>query len=159
MIYAVQQGTDVYSADIHGVTVSQVAYTKRYCQDSSQDFGSYRGDLWDTVLHTCGYDILEFRHPSRGRPDTPRIALEKTSSRFGTVRRTYVPIGTITNGLRLKISVRKVSMLTMANSASVAVVFGARSVGLTLTATTSTAALVDIVPGHPDIVVRESIAI
>ncbi|KAI0437210.1 hypothetical protein F4803DRAFT_165257 [Xylaria telfairii] len=61
LIYTVRQGADVYSADIYGVTVSQIAYAKRFCQDVEQDFGSYRGDLWDSVLHACGYNILEFR--------------------------------------------------------------------------------------------------
>ncbi|KAI0455022.1 hypothetical protein F5B21DRAFT_473465 [Xylaria acuta] len=68
LIYVVQRGADVYSADMFGTTVSQIAYAERTCKDSRY-LGSYRGDLWDAVLHACGYNILEFRtaFPRRAR--------------------------------------------------------------------------------------------
>lgn len=50
----------MFSTDVYGVTVSQIAYARRLCQDTDGDLGSYRGDLWDAVLHACGYIILEF---------------------------------------------------------------------------------------------------
>ncbi|KAI0902676.1 hypothetical protein F4823DRAFT_621169 [Ustulina deusta] len=61
IIFAIRQGADVYSADIYGVTVSEIAYAKRVCYDLIADLGSYRGDVWDAALHACGYNILDFR--------------------------------------------------------------------------------------------------
>ncbi|KAI3319226.1 hypothetical protein HD806DRAFT_296581 [Xylariaceae sp. AK1471] len=67
LIFLVQRGADVFSADTSGFTVSDIAYTRRVCREVHRyyDFGSYRGDLWDAVLQACGHDLLAFR---RGRP-------------------------------------------------------------------------------------------
>ncbi|KAF2972995.1 hypothetical protein GQX73_g665 [Xylaria multiplex] len=69
LVYAIQHGADVYCADESGVTVSQLAYTESIYMYSGCDLGSYRGDLWDAVLHASGYDISEFRAacPRRAR--------------------------------------------------------------------------------------------
>ncbi|KAI1740983.1 hypothetical protein F4680DRAFT_416836 [Xylaria scruposa] len=84
LIYAVRQGADVHCADMNGVTVSQIAYAQRLCLDSVQDFGSYRGDIWDSVLHACGYNILNFR---AGFPRTARYTEYYTREDFESLWR------------------------------------------------------------------------
>ncbi|KAI1172246.1 hypothetical protein F4777DRAFT_520468 [Nemania sp. FL0916] len=71
LIYLVQNGADVYSLDNWGTSVSQIAYSEPICGQLrwEKDLGSYRGDLWDAVLHSCGYDLASFR---RNRPRTAR---------------------------------------------------------------------------------------
>ncbi|KAI1293277.1 hypothetical protein F5Y03DRAFT_374458 [Xylaria venustula] len=79
LIYAVRQGADVYAAEMDGVTVSQIAYAGRYCDDVYRDIGSYRGDIWDAVLHACGFNIWEFRQAC---PRTARYTAQYTRKDF-----------------------------------------------------------------------------
>ncbi|KAI0531917.1 hypothetical protein GGR58DRAFT_523841 [Xylaria digitata] len=67
LIRLVKHGADVYAADRSGVTVSQIAYAESTCLVRSYHLGSYRGDLWDAVLHSCGYNLLDFRKLCRPR--------------------------------------------------------------------------------------------
>lgn len=76
--FLVQSGADVRAVDHEGLTASDMAYT--ICDlDSSMDLGSYRGDLWDSVLTACGYDLAEFH---KGRPRTPSWAARYTRKDF-----------------------------------------------------------------------------
>ncbi|KAI0530050.1 hypothetical protein GGR58DRAFT_268391 [Xylaria digitata] len=69
LVYAIQHRADVYCANKYGVTASKLAYAEESCYDIERDTGSYRVDLWDAVLHACGYNISEFRTacPRRAR--------------------------------------------------------------------------------------------
>ncbi|KAJ3471643.1 hypothetical protein MRS44_001742 [Fusarium solani] len=62
--YLVREGADPRAVDKHGRSVSDIAYT------TGGKWGittSYPGDLWDAVLHSCGYDIAQFRLGYRRR--------------------------------------------------------------------------------------------
>ncbi|KAI1148321.1 ankyrin repeat-containing domain protein [Nemania diffusa] len=62
LIRLVHCGADVYAVDDWGKSVSEMAYAKLVCHElNNYDLGSYRGDLWDSVLHACNYSIAEFR--------------------------------------------------------------------------------------------------
>ncbi|KAI0098058.1 ankyrin repeat-containing domain protein [Nemania sp. FL0031] len=73
LVYLVRHGADVFASDNSGTTVSQIAYAENTCCNWQESYcwcGSYRGDLWDFILHLCGYNILDFRmscHPRRAR--------------------------------------------------------------------------------------------
>jgi hypothetical protein len=66
LIFLIDRGADVYATDYRGRSVSEVAYSET-CWDRREYLGTYRGDLWDAVLDSCGYDIFEFRksHPRK----------------------------------------------------------------------------------------------
>ncbi|KAI1771127.1 hypothetical protein F4818DRAFT_445457 [Hypoxylon cercidicola] len=69
LIQLVRRGADVHAVDFWGQSVSEIAYAKLVCHELfNYDLGSYRGDLWDSVLHACDYNIEHFRKSS------PRIA-------------------------------------------------------------------------------------
>lgn len=55
--FLVQRGADPHATDYDGQTVSDIAYT----MSGWSHLGSYHGDLWDSVLQSCGYNITEFR--------------------------------------------------------------------------------------------------
>ncbi|OTA60082.1 ankyrin [Hypoxylon sp. EC38] len=55
--FLVEMGADVRATDRHGTSVSDCAYGEK----GTEDLGSYAGDLWDSVLHSCGYEITDFR--------------------------------------------------------------------------------------------------
>ncbi|KAI0491091.1 hypothetical protein F4859DRAFT_460269 [Xylaria cf. heliscus] len=62
LIRLVNCGANVYSVDDWGKSVSEIAYAKLVCHElNNYDLGSYRGDLWDSVLHACNYSIADFR--------------------------------------------------------------------------------------------------
>ncbi|KAI1748044.1 hypothetical protein F4782DRAFT_518484 [Xylaria castorea] len=62
LVRLVNCGADVYSVDDWGKSVSEIAYAKLVCPElNNYDLGSYRGDLWDSVLHACNYSIAGFR--------------------------------------------------------------------------------------------------
>ncbi|KAI0542762.1 ankyrin [Xylaria digitata] len=61
VVYLLDNGADPYAFDNEGVSVSDVAYENRTFFFLKKDTGSMLGDLWDTALHHCGYDIAEFR--------------------------------------------------------------------------------------------------
>ncbi|KAI8626900.1 ankyrin [Xylariaceae sp. FL1651] len=61
----VMRGADVYARDHLGQSVCEVAYSDKDFQYGKR--GSYIGDLWDYVLHSCGYDIAEFRRNNQRR--------------------------------------------------------------------------------------------
>ncbi|KAF4975089.1 hypothetical protein FZEAL_8090 [Fusarium zealandicum] len=54
--YLVRRGADPRATDMSGKSVSEIAYTTRL-----RGPVSYVGDLWDAVLHRCGFNISEFR--------------------------------------------------------------------------------------------------
>lgn len=60
-IYLISRGTDPCTADTKGKTPSYIAYGSM-CKPCSMSQSSLIGDLWDTVLDICGYDISRFRH-------------------------------------------------------------------------------------------------
>ncbi|KAK3312744.1 hypothetical protein B0H66DRAFT_379971 [Apodospora peruviana] len=60
LTFLISRGANVYATDYEVRPVSAAAYEKS-CRDVKYGSGSYRGDLWDSVLDACGYDILEFR--------------------------------------------------------------------------------------------------
>ncbi|KAI1351276.1 hypothetical protein F5Y01DRAFT_325417 [Xylaria sp. FL0043] len=66
VIHLLDNGADPYSCDNEGVSVSEVAYENR-CLFSREDMGSMLGDLWDSALHSCGYDIAKFRQHHQRR--------------------------------------------------------------------------------------------
>ncbi|KAH8893999.1 hypothetical protein GQ53DRAFT_821120 [Thozetella sp. PMI_491] len=61
----IQNGADVYDQDDCGLTASEYAYANYW-------LGSYAGDLWDSVLAACGYEVASFRvnHPRRSKYTT-----------------------------------------------------------------------------------------
>lgn len=69
LIQLVRRGADVHAVDFWDRSVSEIAYAKLVCHELfNYELGSYRGDLWDSVLHACDYNIEHFRKSS------PRIA-------------------------------------------------------------------------------------
>ncbi|KAI0434841.1 hypothetical protein F5Y09DRAFT_337237 [Xylaria sp. FL1042] len=60
VIHLLNNGADPYARDNEGVSVSEVAYENRSLY-SRNYMGSMLGDIWDYALHSCGYDIAEFR--------------------------------------------------------------------------------------------------
>ncbi|KAI0455707.1 ankyrin repeat-containing domain protein [Xylaria acuta] len=65
------RGADVYARDNRGQSVCEVAYSQKDLQYGKR--GSYVGDLWDAVLHSCGYDIAEFRQGNQRRANYTEI--------------------------------------------------------------------------------------
>lgn len=61
LTYLISRGTDPCAADSCGRTPSYLAYGAR-CKPCYMSRSSLMGDLWDTVLDICGYDISRFRH-------------------------------------------------------------------------------------------------
>lgn len=57
--FLIDRGADLHSRGYDGSSVSQLAYLQEYQPNSA--LGGYRGDLWDSVLHHCGYNIESFR--------------------------------------------------------------------------------------------------
>ncbi|KAF2963833.1 hypothetical protein GQX73_g9743 [Xylaria multiplex] len=49
----IESGADVYAVDKFGKSVSESVY--------ADTISGFAGDLWDSVLQSCGYDIAEFR--------------------------------------------------------------------------------------------------
>ncbi|KAI1278884.1 ankyrin [Xylaria sp. FL0933] len=70
IIYLLDNGADAYACDYQGVSVSEVAYEKRSLSNS---VGSMLGDLWDSALHSCGYDIAKFRQHHQRRAAYTRL--------------------------------------------------------------------------------------
>ncbi|KAF5573888.1 hypothetical protein FPANT_12072 [Fusarium pseudoanthophilum] len=58
--YLISRGIDPCTAKIVGQTPSYSAYGSM-CKPCSMSQSSLMGDLWDTVLDICGYDISAFR--------------------------------------------------------------------------------------------------
>lgn len=63
LTYLVQNGADVQAKDARGQTASDIAYAQVICWSATRYLGSYTGDIWDAVLVSCGYDIVQFRKP------------------------------------------------------------------------------------------------
>ncbi|KAI8677826.1 Helo-like-N domain-containing protein [Fusarium keratoplasticum] len=61
LLFLVNRGADVSSTDNKGRSVSYYAYNRVFCTPCSETYPAYLGDLWDSVLDECGYNILEFR--------------------------------------------------------------------------------------------------
>ncbi|KAK8006976.1 hypothetical protein PG989_000966 [Apiospora arundinis] len=64
--YLVLKGADVNAVDNNGLSVSTYAY-ERILEHQWMTRSSYAGDLWDSVLQSCGYDIENFRCVHRQR--------------------------------------------------------------------------------------------
>ncbi|KAF5969095.1 hypothetical protein FCOIX_11063 [Fusarium coicis] len=60
LTYLISRGADPCAADNWGETPSYLAYGSM-CGPCSMSQSSLMGDLWDTVLDICGYDISTFR--------------------------------------------------------------------------------------------------
>ncbi|KAI1500270.1 hypothetical protein F5X99DRAFT_387019 [Biscogniauxia marginata] len=58
--YLVESGADVFAVDYQGRAVSDVAYSESSIYPDI-GIGGYVGDLWDSVLQSCGFDIAQFR--------------------------------------------------------------------------------------------------
>ncbi|RTE84304.1 hypothetical protein BHE90_001093 [Fusarium euwallaceae] len=69
LLFLVSRGADAYSTDSKGRSVSDYAYNQVFCTACNETYPPYLGDLWDSVLDECGYDISEFRkiHPRKPR--------------------------------------------------------------------------------------------
>ena len=65
LIYLIKQGADPHALDHHGRSVFHIAYSQtclgRIQERYGRTFGTYRGDLLDVVLHSCGENIAEIR--------------------------------------------------------------------------------------------------
>lgn len=64
ILYLVRQGADPWAETFEFQSVSEFAYTVDPLSYGDTDFcayGSLKGDLWDSVLAECGYDIRAFR--------------------------------------------------------------------------------------------------
>ncbi|KAM5350106.1 hypothetical protein ACJ41O_006611 [Fusarium nematophilum] len=61
--FLLDNGADPFATDNDGRSVAQVAYTTKGQHHGDRRFGigSYGGDLWDSVVQSCGYDISKFR--------------------------------------------------------------------------------------------------
>ncbi|KAK6837921.1 hypothetical protein PG990_014780 [Apiospora arundinis] len=64
--YLVLKGANVNAVDNNGLSVSTYAY-ERILEHQWMARSSYAGDLWDSVLQSCGYDIENFRCVHRQR--------------------------------------------------------------------------------------------
>lgn len=66
LCFLLQHGADPYATIDGTTTVSRIVYGS-LCNEWPCGHGSYHGDLWDSALHICGYDISKFRagHPRR----------------------------------------------------------------------------------------------
>jgi hypothetical protein len=62
LLFLVQNGADVRAVDNYGRSVSSIAYR------NDQKYGCLTGDLWDSVLSECGYDIRQFRKTHARKP-------------------------------------------------------------------------------------------
>ncbi|KAI5917246.1 hypothetical protein F4810DRAFT_697255 [Camillea tinctor] len=85
----VKRGADVLATDHHGETVSDIAYNQD--DNKSRSTGSFSGDLWDSVLQSCGFDIAQFR---AGRERIPFYTKYYTESDFRNLwkgRESYCP--------------------------------------------------------------------
>lgn len=62
LIFLIDRGADPFAIDYFGRSVSDIAYSET-CRDRfyGHSLGTYRGDLFDSVLFCCGYTISEFR--------------------------------------------------------------------------------------------------
>ncbi|KAI1213181.1 ankyrin [Annulohypoxylon truncatum] len=58
--YLIQMGADVRAVNKFGFTVSDYAYRRNQRVGTFND-GKVTGDLWDSALQSCGYDVAEFR--------------------------------------------------------------------------------------------------
>ncbi|KAK8108967.1 hypothetical protein PG984_014768 [Apiospora sp. TS-2023a] len=65
--YLISQGADPEAIDDHGFSVSDVAYETGLLRHDGTKESSYAGDLWDSVLQSCGYNIVDFRCVHRQR--------------------------------------------------------------------------------------------
>ncbi|KAI0412920.1 ankyrin repeat-containing domain protein [Xylaria grammica] len=61
----IERGADVYAVDLSGKSVSELAYVGMNGYHLGDGFV---GDLWDAVLHDCGYDIAIFRKNHQRKP-------------------------------------------------------------------------------------------
>lgn len=65
--YLVSQGADPRAINNDGLSVSDYAYEMFTTYRIEIKESSYVGDLWDSVLQSCGYDIADFRCVHRQR--------------------------------------------------------------------------------------------
>ncbi|KAK8057368.1 ankyrin repeat-containing domain protein [Apiospora saccharicola] len=65
--YLTSQGADPEAIDDQGFSVSDIAYEAKLLKYNTTQESSYAGDLWDSVLQSCGYNIADFRCVHRQR--------------------------------------------------------------------------------------------
>ncbi|RMJ04940.1 hypothetical protein CDV36_014390 [Fusarium kuroshium] len=79
--YLVQKGADLRAVDNFGHSVCDLAYMTNGFHDIKW---SYAGDLWDAVLHRCGYDILQFRSGYRRRARRSDLLRDEKDAESGS---------------------------------------------------------------------------
>ncbi|KAF3768153.1 hypothetical protein M406DRAFT_70247 [Cryphonectria parasitica EP155] len=80
LVLLIKSGADVQQVDHCGGSISETAYSKKsFGISENNDAGSYRGDLWDSVLATCGYQVSDFR---RQHPRVARYTVNYPRSMF-----------------------------------------------------------------------------
>ncbi|EEU37880.1 uncharacterized protein NECHADRAFT_88161 [Fusarium vanettenii 77-13-4] len=69
LVFLLKHGADAHSLGLSGISVSRFAYNQALCTKCREVYPAHLGDLWDSVLDDCGYEILEFRKisPRRAR--------------------------------------------------------------------------------------------
>jgi hypothetical protein len=68
LVYALKAGASPYAADSKLQSVSDAAYvSRRSVSKMSRSQANFLGDLWDSVLAFCGYDISGFQDGFPGR--------------------------------------------------------------------------------------------
>ncbi|KAI1738713.1 ankyrin [Xylaria scruposa] len=65
--FLIKKGADVDARDDDGVTVHEAAYAQGHSEIMGEHIGSLAGDLWDSILESCGYDISKFRQEYQRR--------------------------------------------------------------------------------------------
>jgi hypothetical protein len=63
--FLVERGADPRARDKFGNSVSDYAPYRAVWDSVGRNLGSFRGDLWDAVLQSCGYNISKFREGHR----------------------------------------------------------------------------------------------
>ncbi|RSL60928.1 hypothetical protein CEP53_005296 [Fusarium sp. AF-6] len=79
--YLMREGADPCAIDNFGRSVSDIAYTTKARLKTPY---SYPGDLWDAVLHHCGYDISQFRSGYRRRARRSNLIMDEEESESGS---------------------------------------------------------------------------
>ncbi|TRX93617.1 hypothetical protein FHL15_005589 [Xylaria flabelliformis] len=67
IVFLIHNGADIDARDDDGKTVHETAYLQGHSRILSEHIGSLAGDLWDSVLEACGYDILKLRQKYQRR--------------------------------------------------------------------------------------------
>ncbi|RSL86776.1 hypothetical protein CEP52_015711 [Fusarium oligoseptatum] len=79
--YLVQKGANICAVDNHRQSVCDIAYTTNGRRNIKW---SYAGDLWDAILHRCGYDIPQFRSGYRRRARRSDLLRDEKDAESGS---------------------------------------------------------------------------